>query len=274
MTYTSETQCALRAPARGKCSVHSPRTDCRGQNRFLALAFFWLLLNCPMAMAFNETPEELAAMPPLIDEARGLVVARQFIVGSNEKGGVLRLPDGSVIRTVWPAALTLDPAYNAEPVWPRCEPAVYSLARVMPDGKELWAKSYVYYWKSNLKYNDCPHPSWGFSIRSALGDVSEPGFYRVKYDRLFFIGELPGSGRSLAVDADTGEVRERSLPGNLAVIDAHVLKALKEHIHKDIEKNMPPYAEKNMQTHERIYRTQLFRRLQEKLFPKAPTGNY
>jgi hypothetical protein len=268
---------AIRGVGSNSTSARVPQAlsdaDRRWRTSFVILIALLALVSFQMSMAANETAEELAKLPPKVDAARGLVVARPFIVASNVTGGVLRLPDGSVIRTVWPAALELSPLGNGEPVWPRCEPAVYSLARMSPEGKVIWAKSYVYYWKENLKYEECMSEVWGFSIRSPLGEVTKPGYYRVEYDNRFFVGDPNELHALLVLDAGTGGVAMEKPPRNLRVMDAYQLQTLKYRIDKDIERQMPPSAEKSIQTYTRIYKKKLFRRLQKAIFPKEPPSD-
>ena len=188
----------------------------------------------------------------------------------------LRLPDGSVIKTVWPAALSVVEVSNRpwpnEPVTPRCEPAVYSLARVMPDGSELWAMSYVH--NSAPLIDVCYAEYFGFTVRSRLGEVDSPGFYRLPYDGHFYIGD-PDSGEGrLRIDAATGHVVGKR-PIDLRVIEAHELRELKLRIDKEISRELPHPASKKGQMNGEVAMRQLYRRVEEALFApaNAPSRN-
>lgn len=220
-------------------------------------------------------PQDIFNQPLMVDSLRGLVMATPFTVGSNEKGGYLRLPDGSVIRTVWPAALEVNRREEGgEPVWPRCEPAVYSLARVLPDGRETWAKSYVYYWKTNLKFEACDSNRLGFTIHSALGEASSPGYYEMPYRNRVFHG-TPGDSRGMFVlNPETGNVEMSDPPKNLRVIDAYELRRLKLRIAEEVERDMAPILQANKKLNPAFIHTrEEFKRLQKALFPKPPPSN-
>ena len=167
-----------------------------------------------------------------------LVMATPFAI-TDTVGGSLLLPDGSVIRTVWPAAvevttIKLNPKWVNEPVTPRCEPAVYSLARVMPDGKELWAKSYIF--KSKMVVV-CYADVWGYNVRSAMREAVAPGFYRRPFDGHFFIGE-PADPKKIEVAVATGNT-VGAVPKNLRVIDAYQLANIKRGIYDALEAKFP-----------------------------------
>jgi hypothetical protein len=222
-------------------------------------------------------PKDWQTQPLMVHTLKGRIEATPFTVGSNVSAGFLRLPDGSVIRTVWPAALGVNlPELGGEPFWPRCEPAVYSLARVMPDGKELWAKSYIYYWKSNLKHEACDHPALSLKVRSALGELTRPNFYEVKYQNRIFAGDADDMSKRLLINPETGNLVDPSkAPTNLRIMDAYELRKLKLRIVDDVEKEMPQLRKAdNKLNPDDIHTRELFKRLQKELFPKPPVTKY
>lgn len=198
-----------------------------------------------------------------------LVMARS-LYDIDKSGGGLTLPDGSVIKTVWPAALevttiTDNTKWANQPVRPRCEPAVYSLARITPDGKELWAKSYIF----KRKVTEVCHAQYlGFDVRSALSEVEAPGFYRLPFNGRFIVGS-PTDADKFEVEAATGDVFG-TVPKNLRVVDAYELKALKERLDKEITGELPPPSTKKGQMNQQVHSTQLFKRLERILFPRLP----
>lgn len=169
----------------------------------------------------------------------------------NTYGAALTLPDGSVIKSVWPAALAVTEVASplrTQPVSPRCEPAVYSLARVLPNGTELWAKSYLV---RGPVVDVCDPDKWGFTVRSGLGEFgghlgTDDLVYLKPYDNTFFIGDLvtrhigkPNLPKTaLHINADTGEVVGK-MPSNMRVIDAYELRAMKQELWAEIERQYP-----------------------------------
>ena len=200
-----------------------------------------------------------------------LIMARS-LYAVDKSGGGLDLPDGSVIRTVWPAALevttiTVNPNWANYPITPRCDPAVYSLTRIMPDGKELWAKSYIFRGKV---IDTCYAEYFGFNVRSALREVESAGYYRLPFSGRFFIEE-PSSSRPIEVDVATGDV-VGAIPKNLRVINAYALKALKERISKEIHDELPLPSTTKGKMNEQVYKTQLFKRLEKALFLRTQSS--
>jgi hypothetical protein len=117
---------------------------------------------------------------------------------------------------------------------------VYSLARVRPDGKELWAKSYLVRGKV---IDVCHADKWGFTVRSGLGEFG--GFldtdalvYLKPYDGTFFHGNPKSSKQALRINSDTGEVIGQ-VPSNMWVIDAGKLRKIKQKMWTDIERQYP-----------------------------------
>lgn len=219
----------------------------------------------------GDTSAQTQTLPPkLRSEAVGNqtdVVMAQPLYSIDRSGGGLTLPDGSVIRTVWPAAMevttiTDNPKWANQPVRPRCEPAVYSLARVRPDGKELWAKSYIFKGKVT---NVCYAEYFGFNVLSALNETVAPQFYRLPFKEKFII-EKPRSSTQIEVNSETGEIAGVT-PKNLRVIDAYELKALKERISKVIEDELPPPSTKKGKMNEQVHKTEFYSRLEKSLFP-------
>lgn len=203
------------------------------------LQVLWLVSVLAMV---GHTPA-LAQVPPSSQSSVGvghadLVLARS-LYAIDRSGGGLTLPDGSVIKTVWPAALevttiTDNPKWANQPVRPRCEPAVYSLARVMPDGQELWVKSYI---NKGEVTDVCYAEYFGFDVRSALSEAVAPGYYRFPFAGRFFVGE-PTDPRKFEVDVATGNV-VGVVPKNLRVVDAAWLRQVKERIWSDLKKKYP-----------------------------------
>lgn len=232
-----------------------------------------VLLLASWLVMYGHTPAQTQVRPPPGSTAEvgntNLVMARP-LYAIDRSGGGLALPDGSVVKTVWPAALAVttitdNPKWANQPVMPRCEPAVYSLARITPDGKELWAKSYIFKGKV---MEVCYAQYLGFDVRSALSEVETPGFYRLPFNGRFFVGEPTDPGK-FEVDAATGDVFG-AVPKNLRVIDAYALRALKDRIDKEIEEERPPPSTKKGRMNEQVHKTQLFKRLEKTLFPNIP----
>lgn len=224
----------------------------------------------------SAVPDDMFTQPLMVDSIRGLVMATPFFVGSNQTAGFLRLPDGSVIRTVWPAAMVVSRLANGgdgEPLWPRCEPAVYSLALVSPDGKERWAKSYIYYNKIQTRYEACDSSRVGFTVRSALSEVAAPGYYEIPYRNRVFLGD-PTDRRNLVIlSPDTGEVQMREPPTGLRAVDAHELRNLKVRLVDEIVRDMAPMLRANKKLYpEAVYTRELFKRLEKALFPIPPVS--
>lgn len=208
----------------------------------------------------------------------------------NTYGAALTLPDGSVIKSVWPAAMEVVDVANpwrTQPVTPRCEPAVYSLARVLPNGKELWTKSYLV---RGPIIDACDPDKWGFSVRSGLGEFG--GFldtdalvYLKPYDGTFFHGNPKSSKQALRINADTGEVIGQ-VPSNMRVIDAGKLRKMKQELWTDIERQYPVLQDTELRNfrsradydteanwRERLrYRAQ-FRRLEALIFKTPKSTN-
>lgn len=169
----------------------------------------------------------------------------------NTYGAELTLPDGSVIKSVWPAALNVIDVANpwrTQPATPRCEPAVYSIARVLSDGKELWAKSYLL---RGPIIDACDPDKWGFAVRSGLyeyGGFLNPDdlIYLTPYDGTFFIGRIANEfvrntkppEHGLRINADTGEVVGQ-VPSDLRAIDAYQLRKMKAELWAEIESQYP-----------------------------------
>lgn len=222
------------------------------------------LLVCATANAQSERAQELALLPPQIDEAQNLVIARKYIVAGNQEAGVLRLPDGSTVRTVWTAALAVNPPQlGGEPLWPRCEPAVYSLARMTQRGVIVWAKSYVYSRPEFSKVESCSRDYYGYSIYSPLGEVTAPGYYELPFKGLFYIGDPKDRANRLTIDAETGQVIQDTVMARLRTIDASALGVLKQRISQEIYRHNN--ADRPSEEKERSQ--QLFVRVEKALFP-------
>jgi len=156
-------------------------------------------------------------------------------------GEELNLPDGSVIKTVWPTALCMadsdkEPAWPNTPCSPECEPFIYSVARVMPDGKQLWAKSYI--GRSREFVDACDAYKFGFTIKTGMFNYKVSGrtFYVSPYGGTFVLGKIH-------FNADTGETVGKP-PPNFTVVDAAWLRQVKEKIWSDAIKRFPdmPFA--------------------------------
>lgn len=242
-----------------------------------------LLLASLLAVCGHTQAQTQVAPPPRGTAAIGhvdMVLARP-LDAIDRSGGGLVLPDGSVIKTIWPAALevttiTDNPKWVNQPVRPRCEPAVYSLARIMPDGKELWAKSYIFKGKVT---QICFAQYLGFDVHSALSEVEAPGFYLLPFNGRFFAGD-PTDPNKIEIDAATGTVFGVSSK-NLRVIDAYELRAIKRNIQVSLEAKFPEpevprtnsskasikeYGVRRYRA-ERTRKHLLFERLGETLFP-------
>lgn len=245
-----------------------------GLRQTLFAILFTLLGTTPNANA-QSIPMDMFNQPLMTDSLRSLVMATPFYVGNNEKGGYLRLPDGSVIRTVWPAALEVNrPEDGGEPGWPRCEPAVYSLARITPDGRELWAKSYIFYNKAHLKIEACDKDKFDFTIRTAISEAQTPGFYETPYLNRVFHGTPDDSRGRFILNPETGEVQMDSAPKNLRVIDAYELRKLKLRIVEEVAKDVAPILRRNKKLNPNfVHSREEFKRLEKALFPKPPPSN-
>ncbi|MCJ0762038.1 hypothetical protein [Variovorax terrae] len=196
----------------------------------------------------------------------------------NSLGAALTLPDGSVIKTVWPAALAVIEVaspLHTQPVSPRCEPAVYSIARVLPDGKELWAKSYLF---RGPIINVCDPDKWGFTVRSGMYEYGgvlgvDELIYLKPYDGTFFIGGIVNEfvldkkppKHGLHISADTGDI-VGNIPANIRVVDAYRLREMKRSLEKKIESEIPKGT---IDENGRKSTPKFFRRLEDLIF-QAP----
>lgn len=245
---------------------------CLRLTHFFKVASLFVLLGAAQNIQAQSIPKDMFNQPLMIDSLRGLVMATPFTVGSNSEGGYLRLPDGSVIHTVWPAALGVNSIdLGGQPVWPRCEPAVYSLARIMPNGRELWAKSYIRYSREIRKIEACDSDRFDFKLYSAISEVGMPGYYEMTYRNRIFQG-IPGDSRGMFVlNPDTGNVDMDDPPKNLRVIDAYELRKLKLRIVEEVARDMAPILRGNKKLNpEFIHKREEYKRLEKALFPKSP----
>lgn len=159
-------------------------------------------------------------------------------------GEELRLPDGSVIKTVWPAALCVAEVANRpwpnEPCSPPCEPAIYSLARVLPSGKELWAKSYLV--RVKQPYELCDSRTLGFTVTTrifAIGGYLDSGLlYKVPFDGTFYTSDPNLTKEYLRISEDTGDPVGK-IPSNMRVVDAYRLREMKQNLERQIESEIP-----------------------------------
>jgi hypothetical protein len=210
------------------------------QINFKNLMFAVVLLTCCAAWAQTDFPK-LKALKPIVDAKTGFVLPD---VGLHEKGdNGLVLPDGSVIATVWPATLQISnyqipstPPLPKRPIEQICEPAVYSLARYTPEGKELWAKSYIF--KGRVE-QACFAYYLGFDVFSAMQEVREPGYYAMPFNGRIVIGSyIDADPNKFEVDVETGEAVQL-VPKNLRVIDAYELRRIKEKIALELNRLFP-----------------------------------
>ncbi len=216
---------------------------------------------------------------PVDSEARPApAVVEESLDSTAAYGTSLKLPDGSVVKVVWPAALYVTAVPNlpwaSTPSVPQCEPAIYSLVRVMPDGKELWVKSYLA--RHTVWFEECDRTLWGFEVRSRLMTLHDRLSYRVPFDGTFEMANTPYPLKRpvrLRIDAQTGDVIGQA-PINLRVIDARTLLELKLRINNEILRELPDAKSKRGQRNEEIHKNQMFLRLEQALFlsPKKPAG--
>jgi hypothetical protein len=238
-----------------------------------ACCAFICAFNVPVCAVAQQPPaktpqSEPAKVPPL---PTGLAVAKQE---EDSYGNELLLPDGSVIKLVWPTALcvvdTPDRPWPNEPCAPSCEPAIYSLARVLPSGQQLWAKSYIE--RSEELHEACAPDKSGFTIKTHIVDIRKPfdsGMAYLKpYDGTFFLG-IPGpSGGALAslYDADTGEPISKP-HGDIRTVDAEWLRQVKQKIWDDLNKRFPDKKHSGKVDFKK--REKLFRAVEEAVFTQA-----
>ncbi len=217
--------------------------------------------------------DQMKELNPLIDEVQGRMVARSFYIGSNVRGGILRLPDGGYIVTDWRAALETsspDPAVG-EPVWPSCEPAIYNLKKVLPDGRVGWERAYIISAPELLKsdsYESCDSDRFGFTVRSPLREIRFPGFYEINYRNRVFVWEDLDTGKSLVIDPSSGEIVGTRLNKKVIAIEPDKLRKLKIEVLKEIDAEVESKKSRKVnESDEEFRRSELFRRVHERLFP-------
>jgi hypothetical protein len=275
LNFISSTQALSRFEATELIPIFmsKPMTTCRNIVWSLAYAFVLSSTHSYGAEPSLTTVQAQPLVAASTSEANGVVRAAY---SENTYGAALTLPDGSVIKVVWIAALDVVEVANpllTEPVTPRCEPAVYSLARVLPNGKEIWAKSYLY---RGSVIEVCDPDKWGFSVRSGLGEFggvlgTDDLIYLKPYDNTFFIGDIvtrfvntPDLAKhALHINADTGELVGET-PKNMRVIDAHELRKIKLELEKQIDSEIPKGT---IDLNGRKSLPKFFRRLEERIFP-------
>lgn len=195
-------------------------------------------------------------------------------------GAALTLPDGSIIKSVWPAALSVvevASALRTQPTTPRCEPAVYSLARVAPDGRELWVKSYL---TLGPAVEVCDRDKLEFTVRSRLSEFggalgTDDLIYVKPYDNTFWAGNIVSrsvgmrntSNSVMRINADTGEL-SGTVPPNVRVVDAYELRKIKQELETKILEELPPPSKKTEKRNWERATQQLFIRLEKKIFQR------
>lgn len=214
--------------------------------RFKLALLLALVICIPCAFAQNSVPigkgsAETFQTKESIQNLGGIAV-------SYDKSGnpYLPLPDGSQITTIWPAAICVN-VVDKEPCKPECEPAIYSVARVMSDGKYLWAKSYLV--RASKKYVTCDSRVFGFEIWTPVYEVVVgKDAYLIPDGKTFALatganiyknGALsPEATQYLLFDVTTGNALSQ-MPKNMRIIDAEWLRQVKQRSWDGLQKKHP-----------------------------------
>lgn len=165
-------------------------------------------------------------------------------------GPAFDLPDGSQLKTVWPAALHVrdysldDKAWKNQPIRDACEPAVYSLARVRPDGTAIWVKNYFHL--AVKPFEDCDSYRLGFEVWTRLHDLGGKLSYALPFQGVIDMDasvqdQDPYSVEPkmwLHLDVNTGNL-VGDVPKNVRAIDAYELRSIKEKIALELNRLFP-----------------------------------
>ena len=104
----------------------------------------------------------------------------------------------------------------------------------MPDGKQLWAKSYVE--RSGRSIEVCDEGKWGFPVMSRMY-----GYGSSRDKALLYVQPYSGTfalGNYVQLNAETGEAIG-AIPADFRVVDAVWLRQVKEKIWNDLKKKYP-----------------------------------